>query len=355
MLPDGLTDTWGHVRSEEEAAAAAAAAQAAARGGGPPLPKQVRLAGGRACRVAGSLPSPPAAAPPPSALLHPSATMRTPATSHHPTPHSHTPCRRCWWSTMSGSWCPRRSSTPQVTHNQLGVAPDLLALLVSRPAASRRCWAWRAPRRCCSTPQAGRAAASPAPPAGPSPPARCPSPPARCPSPPARGRHWDGGGRGGGDHRAGGAGLPPAPARAALVKRAAHGCARARAPTCGAAGASGSRPCRQFGRRQRRVLRAQLAAVACISSGLPRARTPPNPRPPTPNPSSLSQAARAAAPASESACMRSCGRWCLMITRWAATATLGRRGVGPRRRLHSCQAGRGCGSLACLWHVAYCL
>ncbi|KAL4436635.1 hypothetical protein ABPG75_003774 [Micractinium tetrahymenae] len=40
VLPDGLTDTWGHVRTEEEAAAAAAAAQQAARGGGPPLPKQ---------------------------------------------------------------------------------------------------------------------------------------------------------------------------------------------------------------------------------------------------------------------------------------------------------------------------
>ncbi len=40
VLPDGITDTWGHVRTEEEAAAALAAAQQAARGGGPPLPKQ---------------------------------------------------------------------------------------------------------------------------------------------------------------------------------------------------------------------------------------------------------------------------------------------------------------------------
>ena len=41
MLPDGLSDTWGHVRTPEEAAAAAAAA-AAQRGGGqggPALPK----------------------------------------------------------------------------------------------------------------------------------------------------------------------------------------------------------------------------------------------------------------------------------------------------------------------------
>lgn len=39
VLPDGLTDTWGHVRTEEEAAAAAAAAQQQ-RQGGPQLPKQ---------------------------------------------------------------------------------------------------------------------------------------------------------------------------------------------------------------------------------------------------------------------------------------------------------------------------
>ena len=40
MLPDGLTDTWGHVRTEEEIAAAAAAAQQQRQQGGPQLPKQ---------------------------------------------------------------------------------------------------------------------------------------------------------------------------------------------------------------------------------------------------------------------------------------------------------------------------
>lgn len=40
MLPDGLTDTWGHVRTEEEAAMAAAAARQQQRQGGPQLPKQ---------------------------------------------------------------------------------------------------------------------------------------------------------------------------------------------------------------------------------------------------------------------------------------------------------------------------
>ncbi len=40
VLPDGLTDTWGHVRTEEEAAMAAAAARQQQRQGGPQLPKQ---------------------------------------------------------------------------------------------------------------------------------------------------------------------------------------------------------------------------------------------------------------------------------------------------------------------------
>ncbi|PRW33824.1 Actin-related 6 [Chlorella sorokiniana] len=40
VLPDGLADTWGHVRTAEEAAAAAAAAQQQQRQGGPQLPKQ---------------------------------------------------------------------------------------------------------------------------------------------------------------------------------------------------------------------------------------------------------------------------------------------------------------------------
>jgi hypothetical protein len=44
VLPDGLADTWGHVRTEAEVAAAAAAAAAARSGGGPPPPKQAVLA-----------------------------------------------------------------------------------------------------------------------------------------------------------------------------------------------------------------------------------------------------------------------------------------------------------------------
>ncbi|PSC70298.1 Actin-related 6 [Micractinium conductrix] len=43
VLPDGLTDTWGHVRTEEEVAAAAAAMQAARAGQGPPPVKQPLL------------------------------------------------------------------------------------------------------------------------------------------------------------------------------------------------------------------------------------------------------------------------------------------------------------------------
>lgn len=40
VLPDGLTDTWGHVRTQAEVEAEARAAQQQRQGGGPPLPKQ---------------------------------------------------------------------------------------------------------------------------------------------------------------------------------------------------------------------------------------------------------------------------------------------------------------------------
>lgn len=40
VLPDGLTDTWGHVRTEKEQQMLAAAAAAQRAGQGPPPPKQ---------------------------------------------------------------------------------------------------------------------------------------------------------------------------------------------------------------------------------------------------------------------------------------------------------------------------
>lgn len=67
VLPDGLTDTWGHVRTEEEAAAAAAAQQQQARQGGPSLPKQpVLVVNNERFMV-------------PEALFHPSGASLSPA------------------------------------------------------------------------------------------------------------------------------------------------------------------------------------------------------------------------------------------------------------------------------------
>jgi actin-related protein 6 len=65
VLPDGLTDTWGHVRSEAEAQQLAALQQQQRAGQGPALPKQpVLLVNNERFMV-------------PEALFHPSGTQRS--------------------------------------------------------------------------------------------------------------------------------------------------------------------------------------------------------------------------------------------------------------------------------------
>lgn len=223
------------------------------------------------------------------------------------------PSSRCCWSTTSGSWCRRRFSTPQVGRCGgwvLGVrgvcrggpGSDGQTMSVQRtvPTAARqhRLHLVCKPDGC--SPPLQPASQSPIHPASLPPIPPLPS----C-------RHWHGGGWDCRGDSGGGAGSAPPPARPAVVQRAAHRWVG----LAGGAGLGSAEAAPLHVRVWHSSVHHAWAARLCPHSS--HVKPPPHlhtwhaaPRP------FLPQAARRAAPASESGCMRSCGRWCPMTTRW---------------------------------------